>query len=661
MEDKSNTLHVESLQGAAGRLLFNQHVKEKVRSNPVDYSCVELSQQDGAYMKLIAGGKVRVQAPSVMSLNSKKDTFFNVEGHRQDIVGLGHLSYVKGDVKFLVGPHDKDAKDRAKQLVDIAANINQTALEAGKGVQDELIPCSACESGTLAHNALEDTKVIFKQARSWLTEQMPFISSLFSVLDAITDIIVLPFKMIKMGAGRNKKTDSCGPSCKSGKTKSLRLTVQEITKTKKQLIEAQTENINKLHRDVGAGGNFIASAAGALYLQSGLRRNESKAYTKKNFHSHVYRFVQNPGVNAMTYSTEGNCEQVIYTKPISLTKGEMVFNCGEQLIIKAGSPGIDTETSGHYALKAGSIELLATEGEIVIGSGNLTVLKGANVRIEGKGKAGADGISLEADKVMVHGALSIRGEIAIKGGVATDGEISCTRLNVPSMKQEVSVKDPSQWATYVQSLIPQVTRNGHLAQKMTETAWQPGELLTGRGLKDMIKEIYDSALGATVLDPIQSGFCLIPPVVLIKGPTTAPIWNYYHNHSLSCLKTSGSVSTPKATHKLTNAGVFASRSVASPIPVPPPYHGTFQSGGDASEPGPCGGGGLFAKKMEARNLRYGVDPIDPFQGTNMIDRYNQNSNLVTSLTGSTGFFPPVENPPFSLVDPILTDKDKLDC
>jgi hypothetical protein len=256
----------------------------------------------------------------------------------------------------------------------------------------------------------------------------------------------------------------------------------------------------------------------------------------------------------------------------------------------------------------------------------------------------------------------VRGDIAIKGAIATDGEISCTRLNVPSMKQEVSVKDPTQWATYVQNLIPQVTRNGHLAQKMLTAPFDIGEIMTGRGIKDMIKEAYDSAMGATVLDPIQSGFAWLPPSIsFLAWPITTPIWNFYHNHSLSCLKTSGSVSTPKATHKLTNAGVFASRSVANAGPVPPPYSGTFQSGGDGAEPGPCGGGGLFAKKMEARNLRYGVDPIDPFQGTNMIDRYNQNSNLVTSLTGSTGFFPPVVNPPFSLIDPLSADKDKLDC
>lgn len=665
MGSKTEIIHTDTIQGSTGRLVFNQNIRPKESADPADYSYVELSQLDGAYLKLLAGGMARIEGSTVLSLNSGSDTFFHTLQNRQDVVGLHQISYVKGNQNFVVGPHDEEIKKYVEELQSINTTIAKTALQEGEQEEEEKIPCKVCNAKTEEKSKMHDTVTMGNQAMNWISNNMPFISFPIGLIMKVLNFIsVFPNKVIRMSTGRDKKTKSCG-SCKDGYVIGTRKTLNKITQTRSNLIESQLEKINELQRKIGNGGDFITSAAGNVYIGSGLVRNQAPAFLKKGKWNEPFRWQKPDGnsMKSMIFGSQGNTERSIFQDPGSLCNGSMVLNANEKFSVFAGSPGILAETLGEFTVRAGQLELRAAEGEAHFGSGNLTVINGNNVRIIGRGNKGDSGIKLEADNILFDGGVSFVHNVAVKGAVSLDGELSCDFFNCASMEAQVQTTEPGQTHTHAQSHVPGVTRAAQVA-KSTITKWAVnlGEILLPRGLFNFIMGKYDLAKSATFLDPIPSGYHWWPVYsapFLYNMPS--PIFNYYHNHRVSEMETRGSVAVPRGKYYTTQAGVAASRTVAGTVPLLSRQEGTFPSGGFGSEPGPCGGGNLFSKNLERRNLNYGVDPLDPFQGLNFIDRYNQNNSLVTAISGNTGFLPPVVNPQFSLLTPETSANKNLDC
>lgn len=679
LSDSTNTLnsssktdeisHTDHVQGVAGKLIFKQNIRPKGDGTPADYSYVELSQLDGAYIKLMAGGMARMEGPNVLSLNSGSDTYFHTLQNRQDVVGLHQLTYVKGNHQFIVGPHDEEIRKYAEELQSINTTIAKTALDAALVEEEENIPCKVCNAKTEQKSKVHDTVTMFNQVASWIADNMPTINFMLSpIMKILNSLIVFPNKIIKMAVGRDKKTKSCG-SCKDGYVKGSRKTLDKMTKVRADLLQQQTERINELHRKIGDGGNFVTSAAGDVYIGSGLVRNEAPAFLKKGtWNEPFYWTLPEPNTTtSLIYGSKGNTKRSIYQDPGSLNKGSMTLHAAEKFSVFAGTPGILAETQGEFTVRAGQLELRAAEGEAHFGSGNLTVINGNNVRIIGRGNEGDDGIKLEADKVLVQGSLHVSNELVVKGNVTMDGELHCDYISVPCMNAPVKAVEPSQTQSHVQSKTGTcaVVRAAQLA-KDTITKWAInfGEILLPRGMFNFIAGKYDLAVASTFIDLVPSGYHWrriypIPPVAIIPEP----IYNYYHNHRMSNLETVGSVAVPRGRYATTQGSARAVRSVNSAVPLASRSEGTFPSGGFGTEPGPCGGGNLFQKNLEQRNLQYGVDALDPFQGLNFIDRYNQNSNIVTAVSGNTGFLAPVVNPRFSLLTgvPQTSGFNTLDC
>lgn len=646
--------HTDHVQGVAGKLIFKQNIRPKGEGTPADYSYVELSQLDGAYIKLMAGGMARMEGPNVLSLNSGSDTYFHTLQNRQDVVGLHQLTYVKGNHQFIVGPHDEEIRKYAEELQSINTTIAKTALDAALVEEEENIPCKVCNAKTEQKSKVHDTVTMFDQAAGWIASNMPTINFMLApIMKILSSLVVFPNKIIKMAVGRDKKTKSCG-TCKDGYIKGSRKTLDKMTKVRSDLIQQQTERINELHRKIGDGGNFVTSAAGDVYIGSGLVRNEAPAFLKKGtWNEPFYWTLPEPNTTtSLIYGSKGNTKRSIYQDPGSLNKGSMTLHAAEKFSVFAGTPGILAETQGEFTVRAGQLELRAAEGEAHFGSGNLTVINGNNVRIIGRGNEGDDGIKLEADNVHVQGSLHVSNALTVKGNVTMDGELHCDYINVPCMKAPVQTTEPSQTHSNVQSKTGTCAAlRAAQAAKDAIVKWtfNIGEILLPRGMMNFIVNKYDLSVAATFIDMVPSGYHWWPVYAapfLYNMPS--PIYNYYHNHRMSNLDSRGEVAVPRGRYATTQGSARAARSNTA-VPLASRSEGTFPSGGFGTEPGPCGGGNLFQKNLEQRNLQYGVDALDPFQGLNFIDRYSQNSNIVTAVSGNTGFLAPVVNPRFSLL------------
>jgi hypothetical protein len=640
--DGNNIQKTDQIKGSSGHLFFNATKIETGYGPDIveDHSFVQLAHNDHAQISLQAGGKIRTDAMSDMSINVHRNMFENILGDSKVSIGRDQTVTVEGALNITVGRYGSDEKDAEKKLQKLAKEIQTQSIATAKATTNNRIPCKICNSKVLVQPSALKAEISASQAIR-VMEDTGLGSRFKSIADKLLRILQAVPKMfnIKTTASFYTKTKSCGsPGCINHTVEDLNASLNVYNKTATSLLEENKTLIEELHQKLGKGtGGLTLVTKGACLISTGLVKNEANTHFNKGNHTLGLGLQQDPSGMGLggVLSSKGSPSRMIQVKTPKFTESDMFLNASGKFTVNAGADGILLETNGPLQALGSSVEIHSTDGEAHFSSGNLTVISGATVKVQADMKTGETGIILESKSVHATGRLSAQGDLIVRGGAHFDGAVSVPFLQVPSCEQNVRESKPPQMVTGPASWMPKNTILNTIQEvndNLTTLAADPFYLCTPTNLQEYIKKWYGLFIGSIPLEMTVTGWAIaLSYGVNGGGPMVSkglwktgliPVLNYPHNHEKYNEYHGGSVTMPLfGSHDLSE-GRSAAGVHGSHIPLPPPINSPIgMRPGKISQPGPCGGGGIFVKN---RNLDYGTDALDPFNGLNYVDRGTNN-------------------------------------
>lgn len=629
--DKNYEKENHTLFTKIGGLIFAVYRSfNKNKSNVVrDDSYIELSNNEKAQSKIriSSGGHVLINAAENLTLGAGSSMNVSVKGKKQEVVSGDSIEYVKGNVKKPKGTQGNKEKEAANKLQEITAKIQEARLNAmsAKGQQ---VACPVCSVTHLIDSNSSLVDSLFGCIRKYL---IPYFCFPLDVIQFLAQSLISPILTPKKNIGLTG-SDGCGsPACKGGMIDSPVAGLKAADNATSQAIKQNSENISKYSKQLGSGGSEIIPYKMDVTFKVGLKKNTVPAY-KKLGHN-VFGFYFTPGKNgnghSLAMNSKGSCEKVAYCEP-QPTPGSVFFDVANRFTINAGSPGVNIQTSGRFHATAGDVVINASEGEAAFTSSNVTTIKGKNIILDANDMSGDSGLAIQSQHTMVHGSFNVRGDASFKGHVTMDGSLSCPHLIVPSMRTESTPSSPSKFKIEGPNWVGTAAALsvGNLVKDLVFRYIMTGYIMTISGIYSLVSEIYDTIMMAMTLELIPTGIAI--------GYIYSEVWNFKHNHTRVGEDHTHSSTVPKASFWNTRKGWGQERMAGSPIPTPSPANGDTPSPGPKSKPGGCGGGGLYTKN---RNEKYGLNPLDPYNGGNYIP-YSIERNWDGSLT---------ETPQFSVI------------
>jgi hypothetical protein len=608
----------------AGGLFFNIYRFITGRSRVVrDESYIELSNNEKAQSKLrmSAGGSVLLQAGDNLTLTTPRHMNVSVKGDEQKVVA-GKRRIINKDTKQVQdGTQTKKELEAAENQQKIAAKIQEERLKA-LDTKGNMVTCPVCNVTHLVDNKSSIVDGFFDYIRRNLP---PYFCFPLDIVQFLARTLVSPILSVTRNISLTGNQGCGSPACKGGMVESPVNAIKAADKATATAIKQNEEEINKQSKALGTGGAEVVVKKSDLLYKTGLKKNSVPAYKKKG--NHIFGFYFTPGENGkgadLAMRSKGSAPKVIYCPP-QRTHGSVMYEVANNFTINAGSPGVNIQTSGRFHTVAGDIILNATEGEAVLGSDNVTTIKGKNIILDANDTSGDTGLAIQSTHTMVHGSFNVRGDAAFKGHLTTDGAISTPYLIVPSMRTESSASASSKFKTEGANWLgaAQAVAAGNLAKDVAFRYLMNGYAGSITGLVSLVMEVYDVIKTSAIIEPIPTGFALGvaftawgPAPVVCVPPALGGVWNFTHNHTLAGHDHSHSVTSPKASYWNNRKAWGQERMAGSPIPTPAPVNGDAPAPGPKSKRGGCGGGGLYTKN---RNEFYGVPALDPFNGTNYI-------------------------------------------
>lgn len=607
-----------------GGLFFNIYRFITGRSRVVrDESYVELSNNEKAQSKLrmSAGGSVLLQAGDNLTLTTPRHMNVSVKGDEQKVVA-GKRRIINKDTKQVQdGTQTKKELEAADNLQKATSKIQEARLNA-LDTKGNMVTCPVCNVTHMVDNKSSVVDGFFNYIRKNLP---PYFCFPIDTLQFLGRTLVSPILSVVKNIGLTGEEGCGSPACKKGMVESPVNAIKAADKATQKAIKDNSEEIDKQSKALGTGGAEVVVKKSDLLYKVGLKKNAVPVYKKKG--NHVFGFYFAPGKNGrggdLAMGSRGSAPKVVYCPP-QRTHGSVMYEVANNFTINAGSPGVSIQTSGRFHTIAGDIILNATEGEAVLGSDNVTTIKGKNIILDANDTSGDSGLAIQSTHTMVHGSFNVRGDAAFKGHVTTDGALSTPYLIVPSMRTESSSSASSKFKTEGANWIgaAAVLSKGNLVKDLVFRYIMNGYAGSIAGLTSLVIETYDTIKTAATIEPLPTGFALGvaftawgPAPVVCVPPALGGVWNFTHNHMLAGNDHSHSVTSPKASYWNDRNAWGQERMAGSSIPTPAPVNGDGVSPGPASKRGGCGGGSLYTKN---RNEFYGVPPLDPFNGKNYI-------------------------------------------
>jgi len=639
----NNSVKTDEIKGAAGTLRFHTN-KQDVGNSPnaqVDTSSVQLSQNDGSYLKLGAGGTIRMESPSDTSINANKNYFESVLGDKIVKIQRDVYTSIGGRVAINIGTQTAAERQAAEQLQTIASNIQSQGIAAAVAAVDPRIPCGVCNSMRLRD---EHSKIwVYTTKYLDLLTEVPYIGPYMKYVSKFFQLVASKLS-VKPAAAAMPSTmkKSCGsPGCKNHTVASPQASMNTLNSHRDNGIKSNQEEINKHQINLGKSADFLVSTKNGCVINIGLAKNEQDVHFTKDYHA--MQTGSGVGQNGVYPVSIGNCPRAIYAQPVQLTDANLYVNVSEKFTVNAGAPGIRLETKGLIDVSGGSVEIHAQAGEALLSSGNKTTVSGKMIHLVANDRSGDGGIVIDSDRCHVNGNISTSKNIHATGSLSIDGAAHIPFLHCPSMSAPVTPTKTSQIATSVgygvgSSIALRTASN--TKDMIGKVALDLGWILRADNIMSFTMGLYDQVMNAITLDPIISGWCLVVTIgysicAVGGGPayTTGlwggmcPVFSFYHNHQMFSMEHGGEVSVPLGNYYMTREATAGSAEHStSPIPAPAGVKGSFPRPGPHCKPGPCGGGATWSK---ARNESYGLDPEDPFKGKNYVDRYvDPNMDLI---------------------------------
>jgi hypothetical protein len=462
--------------------------------------------------------------------------------------------------------------------------------------------------------------------------KIPYFSYAIDVFQFLLTMIFIPFVSIVKGQALGE----CGnPDCKGGKIPSPQKPIEEANKKAMETLVSKQKEIAELEQQLGNGGSYSVTAAKDIIINAGLTMNDAECFAKTVNKSEPV-CLKGASKSTMHLGAAENLPGSVYCSPIQFPGGNVIIKGGNSVKIIAGSPGIEFITKGKLVFNSGSLEILTSNGEMVVGSTNHTTLKGKVVTIDAEDGSNGGGINLNAPNTLIKG-LSVTGNAGIKGALKVEGELSCKYLNTVAQRlQSDMAGSPDQRIPFSNWAIGTCQTNDILNTIRTAITHylMPGAILTLTNIIKFVMQCYNTILTNTVMEYAPTG--------LFFGLYCGPIYNWHHNQLEDPKPIHVDYITPKGIYFDDGSGVDSNSSDPGPVPTRARKNGMGMDGGPKSLAG-CGGfgnwgnGNTTSKKGKLNS--FGLGDVLGFQGTRLSDEnvkfeYNKDGSIKVNINNS---------------------------
>jgi len=657
------------LNTPAGILRFNYDVSHTGSSNlPDDLSSVTLGGNKGEFFTLRHGGVI-LKGNDVSFLVGR-DHSVSVKGHAQHTHDGGlRTTITNGDNELVEHDTSPEVVAAAKSLRDSHHEIQNKAIEAFESTKPSKVKCKICNSKLLHQKADALAGKILNTIEKYHLWP-PYIPFPKEKIQKILSTLVIPFLSHSTNRGVG---GPCGnPSCKDGMMDSDDSKYQAFNDTKAKLLKEKQDQHLEWEKKVSNDAS-IRSHGRNIHIHVGIPNvpQDFKRHAKGS--AYVHRTgLGKPRVKAG--ENEGDASKGAGVKQIGAKKdplkdvgcdrlpfGDFTIT-SDHFDVTTNSHGIHFTTSGPFNVKASDIEIVSTESILTLSSNCKTILKGKNILIDAN-DADAHGIEVQSKASCFTGAVSVLGDLYVKGAIKQEGSLHTPSLVTRDMSMFTTLAgacDTNAHAAIHNSVFP--IPNGFQATIYNAFGLALKAIITAIELLDIEKLIctlwnwvMESLNLTKLLIPVENtgiptGFAMIydcithlpvecwvadpdiagsPVAVGAVRPACIPIWTHPHNHPMISGDHNHEVSVPaysgypeiKDVHAVTEGPSHVPSAPVEPMGYCP---------GPKSLPSSCGGGGagFGTAKTLARNQKYGINTLDPFNGLNYVD-----TTLVNYTTG----------------------------
>lgn len=584
-----------------------------------------------------AGGTEVNFTPNNLELKSQGNSNFVTMGdlHQSADIKVGNFGSIyntaEGDVKLTCGILGKKQQEASEKLKKLLNDVQKQKVEeiTKNAKSGEPVSCPLCSMDY----ATERASSYAKKATSLLRLlKIPYFSYAIDVFQFLLSMILIPFVSIVKGQALGE----CGnPDCKGGKIPSPQKPIEEANKKAMETLVSKQKEIAELEQQLGNGGSYSVTAAKDIIINAGLTMNDAECFAKTVNKSEPAA-LQGASKSTMHLKSCDNLQGSVYCSPIQFPGGNVIIKGGNSVKIIAGSPGIEFITKGKLVFNSGSLEILTSNGEMVVGSTNHTTLKGKVVTIDAEDGSNGGGINLNAPNTLIKG-LSVTGNAGIKGALKVEGELSCKYINTVAQRlQSDMAGSPDQRIPFSNWALGSCQTNDILNTIRTAITHflMPGAILTLTNIIKFVMQCYNTILTNTVMEYAPTG--------LFFGLYAGPIYNWHHNQLEDPKPIHVDYITPKGIYFDDGSGVDSNSSDPGPVPTRARKNGMGMDGGPKSLAG-CGGFGNWGNgnttSRKGKLNSFGLGDVPGFQGTRLSDEnvkfeYNKDGSIKVNINNS---------------------------
>lgn len=631
-----------TIQTNAGSIIFQEDVSiDSTVGLKKDASYTEWNHAGGGFMKMLHSGTI-ISSSGDMSIKSDGQIYVTSKGDKQEVITGDNRIYTHGSNIVLEGKQDKEQRDAAKKMAQIYEKIEKAKKDAMKSAKGDMVECRTCAQVYLVNKKSGFGVRLFKTIRKFTP---PYMGFAIDILQNLYNFFIAP--MLDEISGQAVLGGTCGnPGCKDGKVESPDKKLQAGNKAAEETYKSNQEEIEKV-ANILKSAQKVYSLNGDLVVSVGLSDMEQgeTPYQQVGIHP-LAPAHDSKGSTIFAQSGKGGGVPIIgYTNPQPPINGNATLNVVGKLLIKTGVCGFDLLARGQGHIAAGDLKLVATEGEALLTSGNLTTIKGKIVRIDANDGSGTGGIILDGKHVRSGGSFHVDSNITSHGSVSMDGNLCAPFLITRSMRQQTTksgstklVNNSAEWnVTGIATAVADTTL------QLLQYIAMPGNLTDISAIYKLGLEVFDLARKTATLETnitgIYYGFCLNSAG---PGISWGFVQNFTHGHTNTPQDHTHDHTLPLGNYYDTREDWAGARTGASSVPIPANESGDGTAPGPKSSGGACGGGGYLynspnsraSKARRRRNQSFGINSDDAFEGNDFVNTTPDNGTFYYDDDGS---------------------------